>query len=214
MKEMGKMSNMFMRFPSGRKKALTFSYDDGLQQDEKLIAIMIKNGLYGTFNINSGGFAYPNGVCTDEVVEALRACHFSYARTIISSKDFKIPSDWLRLQPTCHHLDSNLTNYGKQFIENEPKRDSWLFYVWGHTYELDDRQSWSKIEEFAEYIGNHGDIWYATNIEIVDYVNAYKRLEFSMDGKRVYNPTSTYLYMEIKGKIISVKPGEEKEILI
>ena len=50
------MSNMIMRFPGGLPKALTLSYDDGVEQDEKLIAIAEKYGLKGTFNINSGCF--------------------------------------------------------------------------------------------------------------------------------------------------------------
>lgn len=27
-------------FPGGKKKAMTFSYDDGVEQDERLIALM------------------------------------------------------------------------------------------------------------------------------------------------------------------------------
>ena len=50
------MANMIMRFPGGLPKALTLSYDDGVEQDEKLIAIAEKYGLKGTFNINSGCF--------------------------------------------------------------------------------------------------------------------------------------------------------------
>ena len=50
----------FMRFPNFRKKALTLSYDDGVIYDEKLIAIMDKYGLKGTFNINSGRFDEPH----------------------------------------------------------------------------------------------------------------------------------------------------------
>ncbi len=36
------------------QKALTFSYDDGVEQDRKLIEIFNKYGLKGTFNLNSG----------------------------------------------------------------------------------------------------------------------------------------------------------------
>ena len=50
------MATMIMRFPGGLPKALTLSYDDGVEQDEKLIAIAEKYGLKGTFNINSGCF--------------------------------------------------------------------------------------------------------------------------------------------------------------
>lgn len=38
---------------NGKKKAITFSFDDGVTQDIRLIAIMNKYGLKGTFNLNS-----------------------------------------------------------------------------------------------------------------------------------------------------------------
>ncbi len=38
----------------GKKKAVTFSYDDGVEQDIRLIALMDKYHLKGTFNLNSG----------------------------------------------------------------------------------------------------------------------------------------------------------------
>ena len=43
----------YMRFPGGMEKAITFSYDDGVVADKKLIAILDKYGLKGTFNLNS-----------------------------------------------------------------------------------------------------------------------------------------------------------------
>lgn len=57
---------IWMRFPGGLRKALTFSYDDGVEQDAELIAILNQHGLKGTFNLNSGLFApegtvYPAG---------------------------------------------------------------------------------------------------------------------------------------------------------
>ena len=57
------MSSIFMRFPGGRSKALTLSYDDGVRQDKRLLEIMKKHGLKGTFNINSGCYA-PEGHTT------------------------------------------------------------------------------------------------------------------------------------------------------
>ena len=38
----------------GLLKAVTFSYDDGVTQDRRLIELFNKYGLKGTFNINSG----------------------------------------------------------------------------------------------------------------------------------------------------------------
>lgn len=58
--------NVYMRFPDGKTKALTLSYDDGVEQDIHLVEIMKRNGLKGTFNLNSGiytpeGYTYPEG---------------------------------------------------------------------------------------------------------------------------------------------------------
>ena len=45
---------MKMRLKDGKQKVLTLSYDDGIVQDIRLIEIMNKYGLKGTFNINTG----------------------------------------------------------------------------------------------------------------------------------------------------------------
>ena len=44
---------------NGKKKAVTFSFDDGVTQDIRLIEILNKYGLKGTFNINSGLLGLP-----------------------------------------------------------------------------------------------------------------------------------------------------------
>lgn len=43
-----------MLFPGGKRKALTFSYDDGVVQDRRLVDLMRHYGVKGTFNLNSG----------------------------------------------------------------------------------------------------------------------------------------------------------------
>ena len=43
----------YMRFPQGRSKAVTFSYDDGGRADKRLVGTFEKYGLKGTFNLNS-----------------------------------------------------------------------------------------------------------------------------------------------------------------
>lgn len=47
----------FMRFPQGKCKAVTFSYDDGVSADKKLLALFKKYGFKGTFNLNSELFS-------------------------------------------------------------------------------------------------------------------------------------------------------------
>ena len=41
-------------FPGGRRLAVTLSYDDGVSSDARLISLMKKHGLRGTFNLNGG----------------------------------------------------------------------------------------------------------------------------------------------------------------
>lgn len=60
------MQQFQMLFPGGKAKALTLSYDDGVEQDLHLIELMKQHGVKGTFNLNSSLFApegtvYPAG---------------------------------------------------------------------------------------------------------------------------------------------------------
>lgn len=45
---------MLMKLKDGKSKVLTLSYDDGVVQDIRLIQILDRHGIKGTFNINSG----------------------------------------------------------------------------------------------------------------------------------------------------------------
>lgn len=46
-----------MLFMNGKTKALTLSYDDGTVHDRKLVELMNRYGIRGTFNLNSGTFS-------------------------------------------------------------------------------------------------------------------------------------------------------------
>ena len=52
---------------NGKLKALTFSYDDGVRQDARLVEIFNKYGLKCTFNINSQLLGTENGLVRDGV---------------------------------------------------------------------------------------------------------------------------------------------------
>ena len=59
------------------------------------------------------------------------------------------------------------------------RRQPRLFYLWGHSYEFTRDNNWDLIEEFCELTGGREDIWYATNIEIIDYMDVLNRLQFN-----------------------------------
>jgi len=75
-------------------------------------------------------------------------------------------------------------------------------------YEFDNDNNWHVIEEFAEKIGGHDDIWYATNIEIYDYVQAFKAVRFNLAQTIAENPTNTDIWINKDGKIYKLEAGK------
>ena len=61
------MRYCFLRFPEGKFKAVTLSYDDGVQADIRLAGILDKYGMKGTFNINTGFFGNPGKMTPEEI---------------------------------------------------------------------------------------------------------------------------------------------------
>jgi peptidoglycan/xylan/chitin deacetylase (PgdA/CDA1 family) len=227
---------------NGKMKALTFSYDDGVTQDQRLIELFDRYGLRATFNLNSGlfgrpgallrenvtvahvrpraeeiaaiyrgheiaahtvhhpflpklpdrevvmevetdrvalslifgreivGMAYPCGGANhdarvENLVKEQTGC--SYARTIESSGNFALPEDPYAWKPTVYYIDTDeMFELGKQFLAletNEPM----LFYIWGHSYELDAWDFWDRFEEFCKMMSGKDDIFYGTNREVL-----------------------------------------------
>ncbi len=272
--------SMLYRFPGGRAKALTLSYDDGVEQDARLMEIMDRHGIRGTFNLNSGlyapegavypegqihrrlsasavrklyanpnhevashalthasfpdlnpaqmawevladrrnleemfghlvrGFAYPFGTYNEETAQALRAAGLAYGRTIVSTGTFDIPENWHMLHPTCHHNDPALFALCDRFLYEPVRLTSRLFYLWGHSYEFEAQDNWSVIERFCETMGGRDDIWYATNIEIVDYMNACRSLRSSADCALLENPTAIDVWVEVGKQTLCVGAGK------
>ena len=158
------------------------------------------------------GMAYPYGTYSDDVVNVLKASGIAYSRTTKSTEDFTLPTDWLRLPATCHHNDPRLMELAEKFVSRTYDKHPKLFYLWGHTYEFDDRDNWNVIEEFCQAVANKDDIWYATNIEIYDYVTAYNRLLWAIDMSAVHNPSAVSVWFALTKKGVlqtfEIKPGE------
>ncbi len=273
----------YMRFPGGKPKAITLSYDDGVTEDVRFIELMKQYGFKGTFNLSYNrisekpvylpgkkhrkmtaeeiratydsdhteiachsfnhrafalippsevlyeiaedrkgweeftgriirGFAYANGSFNDEAVECLRLAGIVYARTTLQTEGFDLPKDWLRLETTCKHRNPRLMELAEEFAEMQvPKQPKW-FYLWGHTYEFEDDNNWEVIENFFRRMSGLEDVWYATNMEIYDYIKAYEQLEYSADGNWVYNPTSTDLWMTNAGEDLCIPAGQTVEL--
>lgn len=268
----------YMRFPEGKCKALTFSYDDGVSADIRLLMTFEKYGLKGTFNLNSDrfdckewhdrmdeeqtyntfkncgqeialhgarhvfltkvplceavkeivdnraylenkfntivrGMAYAYSGFNDDIKRVLKDLGVAYARTTVSTGSFALPEDFFEWNPTCHHNDKDIKDLCEKFFNTTPLtegklRESRLFYIWGHSYEFDDNDNWDIIEDIGKRVSASDDIWLATNIEIYEYITAYKNLVFSLDGERVYNPSAIPVWIELRRKTYKVGAGQ------
>ena len=271
---LGGQKIMYMKFPGHTIKTFTMSYDDDTVHNARLIEIMQKYGLKGTFNLNSGCFAaksgeghmteqeavevfshagngieiamhgvrhgflhemtpsqksyelvgdkaalekkfgviirggaYAYGQYDDQSVEILHNADIRYFRTTVSTERFDLPKqseDWLKLPATCHHENPRLFEIADRFINLsidpiEYRNHPQMFYLWGHSYEFHNNRNWDRIEELAKKLAGREDIWFATNIEIYDYVKAYSDLITSADGKRLYNTSAQTLYFAHNG---------------
>jgi hypothetical protein len=117
--------------------------------------------------------------------------------------------------PSAHHNNPELMKYADDFLKEDLSakrryayREPRLFYVWGHSYEFDRDNNWELIEEFCQKLANNDEIWYATNIEIYDYTQAYKSLRYSADGHIIYNPTLYTIWLDVDGVPYRIEPGE------
>jgi len=254
------------RWPDGRNRALTLSYDDGTVHDQRLVETMDRHGVRGTFHLNSGrldtagalradevaglfarhevsvhtvthphlpdlppgrvaweiledrkalerlvgypvrGMSYPYGTCSDAVARLLPSLGIEYARTVESHQRFGVPHDLLRWPATCHHK-RDLMKLADAFLAVEKPNRLCLMYVWGHSYEFEREGNWDLIEGFCDHVGGRDDTWYATNIEIADYLWAVRALRFGADGDLAHNPSAVAVWLEADGEVTEVGPG-------
>lgn len=272
------LEEKYMRFPEGKCKALTFSYDDGVSADIRLLKTFEKYGLKGTFNLNSErfdcqewhdrlneqetfdtfkdcgqeialhgarhvfltkvplaeavkeivdnrayleakfgkivrGMAYAYSSFNADIKRVLKDLGVAYARTTVSTGDFSLPEDFLEWNPTCHHTDPEMKGICDKFFNSSPltegkMRESRLLYIWGHSYEFDDGNNWEIIEEIGKLATADDHVWNATNIQVYEYVTAYRNLVFSLDGERVYNPSAIPVWIELRRKTYKIDAGQ------
>lgn len=284
------LNDRFLRFPEGKAKSFTMSYDDGPIQDKRFSDVITRYGLKCTFNLNASlnnnnrltvdevnqyiyerghevavhganhkangnmspivgikdvldgrlyleekfgkiikGMAYPDsGItrfsnCTtyDTVKRYLRDLGIVYSRTLGSDNNgFFLPTDWYAWMPTAHHDNPNILTYLDEFINLDlstkiyhAARGPRLFYLWGHSFEFDSKNNWEHLDEICEKISGNNEIWYATNIEIYNYINAYNSLELSADETIIYNPTLIDVWLDIDGKVYKVPSGKTIKII-
>lgn len=118
------------------------------------------------------GMAYPCGGVNndDRVADIIRKnTGVSYCRTITNTDSFERQKNLFRFNPNvCHIMEyDRLMELGQRFLETKAHTPQ-IFYIWGHSYEMDYRpDSWILMEEFCKLISNQDDIFYGTNKEVL-----------------------------------------------
>lgn len=150
------------------------------------------------------GLSYPYGDFNAEVIALLKALGVEYSRTTVSTGKFDLPEDFLAWHPTCHH--NGVGALWDEFIANRySSAKPLLFYMWGHSFEFDRDGNWDMIEEFCEKAGGRDDVWYATNIEIVDYTNAVRSLKFSADRTLIQNVSPIDVFVSVDDRPVCIR---------
>ena len=162
------------------------------------------------------GMAYPFGTYNDDVKRVAKDLGIKYSRGVRSHYGFALPNkwEWLEMPATCHQADERAFDLAKTFVSENAVGDwrtthGWLFYIWGHSYEYRTEEDWARMEKLCAYLAGHDCVWYATNIEIYDYVEAFRSLEYSTDRTMVYNPSGHDLWLLRGGKTYKVPAREQ-----
>ena len=97
---------------------------------------------------------------------------------------------------------------GKRFVELYKTQYLYMMYVWGHSFEFRTEEDWALMEQFCQLVGGREDTWYATNIEIVDYMADAARLQYTAAGDKVCNPNAQSIWVEVDGRHYEIPAGK------
>ena len=64
------------------------------------------------------------------------------------------------------------------------------------------------VDAAAAAGGGREDTWYATNIEIVDYMADAARLQYTAAGDKVCNPNAQSIWVEVDGRHYEIPAGK------
>ena len=113
----------------------------------------------------------------------------------------------------CSYVQPELDGVVDKFLAPiESYRDPYLLYVWGHGYEATGRAAWGTLERFLDRVSGKADVWYASNIEVYDYVEALRSVVYSASGDYLYNPSRLDVWLEVDGRAVRIRSGETVEI--
>lgn len=217
----------YAHVPLSRKKAIELFSDDRFEvvshgyhhcavghiptADAMYDMLMDRRELESMFGKLVRGHVYPYGSISKDAIDIAKLCGFAYARRVERDTSFLLPEPgtWYEWRGTAHFLDDNFDKLLDDFIRMDNRYyNGRLFFAWAHSFDFLYEGGWEKLEAQLAKIAGRDDIWYATNIEIHDYVEAYRSLIFFADSTKVYNPTQIDVYLRHDKGMACVKAGE------
>jgi hypothetical protein len=160
------------------------------------------------FHCRVEGFAYPYGavpkteVQQQEIIKMLASIGIRYARWT-QGGNFLPPDQFLVWKPTGG-LDSGLA---RKFINMPATNHILLLTEWGHSRDLEKGDGWERIEKICKMLSDSKAIWFATYMEISNYVEALRSVK--IEGKKVKNASSVTVWFRVGDKVLSLKPGKQ-----
>lgn len=163
------------------------------------------------------GMAYPFGTYNEQVKMLLKALGIVYSRTTGNAGASYMPTDFLEWHATTHHRGKggkSIRQMGEDLLNTPSWSGTQMLYVWGHAYEFENSNNWNIIEDFCDFMAEKDNVWYATNIEIYDYIQAFRSLYFSADLKMVQNPSVIPVWIKDRnGKVFIAEPGKVTKLV-
>lgn len=155
------------------------------------------------------GMATPYGEKNDDTLVAMKAAGMAYCRNAGVSGGLSVPADFLDWTPSCHHTGAPavIEKFRNEWI-HQPWQYGGLLFIWGHSFEFDRADNWELAEQICSSLAGIDDVWFATNIEIYDYIAAQRALLMSADGSIVYNPSIADVWASCGGETVCIKGGE------
>jgi peptidoglycan-N-acetylglucosamine deacetylase len=154
-----------------------------LEEAEKEISgskLYLENIISSPVNM----FCYPKGKYNEAIMQLIKKTGFIAARTC-KTGNFEFPINKYEWQITLHLSNGSPRMTAKMILNNKlsfktffdwESRAKYLFdlalekggiyHIWGHSWEIEKKNEWGKLERVFDYISNRKDVIYATNGQI------------------------------------------------
>lgn len=152
--------------------SLAGNYGDNKEQIIREVAEDAKN-IEALTGIAPVGMAYPGGRECDTSPVVIKTIventPVRFARLAVSQEhpeEFPLPDCFMKWYPSLHVNEvAKWRELGAKFIGAKPEERDLLFYVWGHSYDLDSADTWNEFEELVKMMAEAPDVKFVTNAE-------------------------------------------------